>query len=310
MKFLCLGDVHLRSSTPKNRCDNLFETQFNKMKHILEYAIDNEISYILQPGDLFDKHNCPYEVTERYIDLFNSFTTPVPILCCLGQHDQRYHKQSTKNTPIGCLFAGIRQTGSKLLASEPFEVVEPYTKSKVHIYGSSWGEEIPTIQDQNAFNILVTHRMVTKDGPLWQGQIGNIEAKELIRQTKFRLIVSGDNHQSFKQEHRMRYLVNCGSLMRTGLDQIDHEPCFYVYDTQDHGKLEYHKIPIENNVFAFDKVVEEKKTKKELEEFVQSLARVRTTKLSFKGNLRAYVEGRHGIEDEVISVVNEVMEGM
>lgn len=310
MKFAILGDVHLRKANPINRIDNYADEQLRKFQFASEYARDNYCQGILQPGDLFDSHNIPYEITERYMRCLLDQTFPIPMHCCLGQHDQRYHKQSTRNTPIGCLFAGIERIGSTLLGSIPKVIVEQYSKTEIHIYGSSWGEEIPTIQNESAINILVTHRMVTKDGPLWEGQEGNVEAKDLLKQTKFRLIVCGDNHQHFYETYRMRHLVNCGSLMRSNISQVDHKPVFYVYDTET-NKVEKHEIPIKpsEEVFALERFVEEKNNKAQLEEFVKTLADTSEHGLSFKDNLFAHMADED-FDPGVKSILEEVMEAI
>lgn len=274
MKILCLGDVHLRRSNPINRKDDYFNTQFQKIKYVYDYAVDNQVSMILQPGDLYDRFDCPYSVTEHYIRYFNSQVINIPIFAILGQHDQRYHRSGKENTPIGCLFAGIERTGSKILrVSSPLIFEEEYSKSKIEIYGASWNEEIPEPQNKSAINILVIHKMVTKDGPLWEGQEEYINAQELIKKTNYHLIVCGDNHKSFVEDYRMRRLVNCGSLMRTNIDQFDHKPCFYIYDTKSKS-LSYNEIPIEKNVFDTEEVEIKEYENKLLQSFVNKLPNI------------------------------------
>lgn len=53
MKFLVLGDLHIRNKSPERRKDNIFETQMDKLIQVLDYVIDHEIRYILQTGDFF-----------------------------------------------------------------------------------------------------------------------------------------------------------------------------------------------------------------------------------------------------------------
>lgn len=310
MKFALLGDVHLRMSNPKSRIDEYYDEQFRKFGIVYEFARDTNCRAVLQPGDLFDHHSCPYGVVERYMRYINGHTCSVPIFGCLGQHDMRYHRTIADNTPIGVLYAGIERTGSRLLSSEPKVLIEQFSKTEVHIYGSSFGEEIPTIQNPSAINILVTHRMVTKDGPLWEGQEGNVEAEELLKQTKFRLIVSGDNHKHFTASHRMRYLVNCGSLMRSSIDQMDHKPCFYTYDTET-NKIEKHPIRVKKaeHIFDLEKAVDQKQDRKELDDFIRTLTDVGEQGLSFKKNLSAHVDSSE-YSDGVKSILSEIMEAL
>jgi len=99
-------------------------------------------------------------------------------------------------------------------------------------YGSSFGEDIPEIIDKDSFNILVTHRMVIKGDTLWPGQTNFSQARSLLRKTKFDLIISGDNHQFFIERVKDSYLINCGSMMRQRVDQVDHVPAVVLFDTE------------------------------------------------------------------------------
>lgn len=305
MKFICSSDWHIRKSNPQYRIDNFFDTQCEKIKWMVNYCVDNNICGILHGGDLYDRFDCPYEAVRRYIILFNSYTTPIKMLGCLGQHDMRYHKIGSSNTPAGCLYAGIAGTGSTILEEAPKEYIEPYSKTKIHIYGSSWGEKIPTIQDQSAINILVTHRMVTKSGPLWKDQTDFTEADELLKKTKFRLIVTGDNHNTFSHSYRMRYVVNSGSLMRAKIDQMDHKPTFFVYDTNT-NTIEKVEIPILNKrkVFAVEEIKDTKLNDLVLENFVNGLNIDYDRKVSFKENLDSMINETSDIN--VKSVLEEV----
>ena len=71
MKFLATGDWHLRLKRPEFRKDeSYFKTQYEKIRQILQIALDNKCEYILQPGDVFDDVDCPDYVKQMYIKLF------------------------------------------------------------------------------------------------------------------------------------------------------------------------------------------------------------------------------------------------
>lgn len=287
MKFLLTGDWHISDKTPVNRTDDYVDALKNKVGYILNFATDNFISAILQPGDLFDVHNASYDIVEWMIRLFHSRNFNVPIIGCLGQHDQRYHKQGNKNTASGCFYAAVDNLGSKVISNDkPIVYIEQYTKTPIHIYGASFGEDIPKIENPSAFNILVTHRMITKGGPLWEGQEGNTEALDLLKSTKFRLIVSGDNHNAFKEAYRMRYLVNCGSLMRSKIDQKNHKPIMYVYNTET-NELKEHLIPCAEviDVFDFEKKMNEEIRDEKMERFIKTITTKQSHSMSFTENL-------------------------
>lgn len=56
MKFLYVGDLHERTTTPRNRKDNFKETYNLKIQEIRSLAKKNNVTAILHGGDFFSKH--------------------------------------------------------------------------------------------------------------------------------------------------------------------------------------------------------------------------------------------------------------
>ena len=54
VKFLFVGDLHLRGTNPRNRIDDYKEVAKQKLKEVFKIAVDNAVDAILQPGDIFD----------------------------------------------------------------------------------------------------------------------------------------------------------------------------------------------------------------------------------------------------------------
>ena len=153
--------------------------------------------------------------------------------------------------------------------------------------------------------------MVTDD-PTWQKDGAFYTPKNLLYQTKFDLIVCGDNHKSFafsKGKEKKRYLVNCGSLMRSSIDQIDHVPCVYVFDTEKRT-LKKHSIPISpaKEVLDIEQIEEENRKNEELEVFIQSLSDnkiIEEGQFDFERNVLSELSK---IKDEkVMEIMKEVM---
>lgn len=55
VKFLFVGDLHLRGTNPRNRIDDYKEVAKQKLKEVFKIAVDNAVDAILQPGDIFDR---------------------------------------------------------------------------------------------------------------------------------------------------------------------------------------------------------------------------------------------------------------
>jgi len=268
-KFLIIGDTHLTNRTPKNRTDDCPETQKGKMVFIFDLAKKEKVSAILQPGDLVDhylhRYNTPDIIKREWIIYFKE--NDIPIFTVPGQHDMRYHSSDIKNTPMGVLEgSGV----INVMTSIPLRCF-----SDIYIYGAGWNAEIPKLieRDRPVLHILITHRMIIKDKKIWEKQTEFDKADSLLSKHKFDLIVSGDNHQSFIQKDGEKILVNCGSLMRSKIDQVKHQPCAYIYNTKD-KTITKHLIPIKpfEDVMNIEAAVETKEKNKKLDLLIEGLS--------------------------------------
>jgi len=297
MKLLLTGDWHLRFKKPVMRLDeNYFLTQYNKIKFILETAKNEKVDLILQPGDFFDSVDCPYFVVGSYIFLFSKYE--IPILCVPGQHDLKYHTRSTETTPLGVLEAA----GVVKILSGFFDY------KNIRIYGCHWGQDIQEVDSFDKINILLAHKMIVYRDKVWPGQNEYALASHLVWKYAYDLIVSGDNHQEFMYSNEQgKKLVNCGSLMRSAINQNDHKPAIYICDVDNFLNLKKIYIP----VLPFDKIMDVDKAEKErarnieLDNFIKNLEKSEETSLDFLKNVQKALEK---LDDEnVKNIVEEVL---
>lgn len=295
MKFLVTGDWHIDKDKIKTRKDNVLATCIDKLTQILKIADRKECRAILQPGDFFESHKTNDYLKQeiiRFLSVGHGDFTEIHTV--FGQHDLRYHSSNVLNTPLKVLEAsGV----VNILTNRPFV----YPQAKVNIYGASWFEDIPEIDEHlEGFNILVLHKLIV-DSKIWEGQEDHTFGKTLLLKSKYDLIVSGDNHKHFIMHSGTgtigkRFLINCGSLLRTRIDQEDHRPCVYIFDTDPPEAA-----PIFEQVYLevqdFDKVirVEEaariKKENEALKWFVDALTTdANLSGIKYKRNVFDFVE--------------------
>ena len=288
MKLVILGDLHIRSSNPENRIDNYKEAMFNKIKYIYECGdvLLKEREFVsLQPGDFFDN---PVQSNAMLTDCFSLFEH-ANLHSIYGQHDLKFRNKG--NTALDVLIAGgIVKNSEQTTLSE-----------SVFLYSCSYNETIPEIKTKG-FNILMIHKMIVEE-KLWEGQVEYEWANTILRRTKFDLIVSGDNHQSFFVEHKGRHLINCGSLMRTTKAQINHKPCYVVYNT-DTMKYSIKYIPVQpaEEVFDMQKIELEKERDEKLIAFVDGLIEGEEMDLLFERNIDAI---KNKISKEVMTIIDD-----
>jgi DNA repair exonuclease SbcCD nuclease subunit len=306
MKFLITGDWHIDKDKIKTRQDDVLATCTDKIGQIFQIAKSYHCKAILQPGDFFESHKANDFLKQFVINFLKSGMANIPVYTVFGQHDLRYHSSNINNTPLKVLeSAGV----VSFLGDRPLI----YPQDGVNIYGASWFEDVPEIlEEMRGVNILVLHKMIVDD-KIWEGQEDHTYGKILLTKTKYDLIVSGDNHKHFIMHSGQgssigkRLLINCGSMLRTRIDQGEHRPCVYVYDTNP-GKGE----PVIEQVYLvvqdFDKVikVEEatrlKAENEKLTEFVDALSvDAHLTGINYKRNVYDYKQKNKKLIDKPMS---------
>ncbi len=281
MKYGIIGDLHMRASAPRRRTDTPFaDTIFRKLKFCLNVCQKRRISYLLQPGDFFDSFNINANIMYDLISILRYYRKEVTVVTIHGQHDLRYHQKNYNATPLGLLEAS--EAAAVLKEGEAFHPNENHI-----IKGCGWETEIPKPHPKKNSTLLI-HKMLI-DSPLWPGQDATYGSKFLTKH-KYDLIVSGDNHKKFIEEKDKRFLVNPGSVVRSGIDQVTHEPAMFVWDTI-RCELEEIKIHIEpiEEVFDISGAMMEKEKQEELDKFVDSLKDAsEIAGLDFLKNLSAF----------------------
>ncbi|MFH1731581.1 MAG: hypothetical protein ABIF82_08010, partial [Planctomycetota bacterium] len=175
------------------------------------------------------------------------------------------------------------------------------------IYGAWWGEDIP-VPREGKLNILLMHKMVLQK-KLWLGQTDFVYARDLLKNhLEFDLFVTGDNHQAFVEEDNGRYVVNCGSLMRANIDQVDHKPKVYIYDTEKRNLEEiFLKVVPVKKVLDVKKAEVQKERDERLELFIANLKQgEKGTTFDFIDRLYE-VMGDKKVDQEIREIIEEAL---
>jgi len=301
MNILITGDWHYRKKKPRNRRDkNYQDTIDGKIRSIFGVAVKYGCVFILQPGDMFDDVDISDNTKRQFLMLMQD--APCPIFTIPGQHDLRDHSRKWKNTPMGVIDA----------AGDIVTVVhEPIEQAGFTLYPAGFGDPVPEPDPDDPFSILMCHKLVIKTQ---QPYAYDYFADEMLKKYKYDLIVSGDNHQHFIATDSHRTLINCGSLMRTRIDQKDHHPHFYIYNIQ-HGAIvtsgQVDHLPFDE-VMDVKKAEEEEEKNENLQSFIE---RVRETKddqnneeFNFKNRLASRMRrSERAIGDGPMGILKEVM---
>jgi DNA repair exonuclease SbcCD nuclease subunit len=293
MNLILTTDWHFTDKTPSSRVDDYPSAMKKKISPILDIS-EGYNAPILHAGDLTDTSLLSYST---YIDLLGLLRDG-NIYTVYGQHDLLYRNKG--NTPLDALEEAV--PSFEILDKSPILL-----GNDIHLYGCSFGETIPNIVDQNRFNILVIHKMILKEHKKeWDEE--HPLAHSLLENTAFDLIVSGDNHQSFifsTEGEKPRHLINCGSLMRSKIDQIYHKPFFCVFDTIQRN---YDQIwlPIQewSEVFNLEEKVKQEEKDEMLTTLVSNLSQHKEIGLHFQDNMSIFLDNNLTVEEDVKKIIN------
>lgn len=296
MKILACGDLHLTSTCPGNRMDDYEAAVLRKFQFILNTADAEKCSVILQPMDFFDGATPSYGLYSKIWKMIND--AAIMIISGYGQHDMR--QRNMVNTGMQALLA----TNEWIMTAPSFD-----PKALIQVCTSSFGQNIPIPNtDTAAFNILVAHRMVIK-AKLWDDQKGAEYGSVLLDQfPQYQLMATGDNHQNFVIESNDgRVLINAGSMMRSTIGQIEHQPKIYVVEIK-HNKIAdliEIDIPIEpaEKVFRLENVQREKEIDKNMQAYIEGLQEHKAQDLNFENELDVYVKANQ-VENNVVDILN------
>lgn len=297
--FIAAADDHVRNGSPECRTDNYVEAIFKKLEFRNSIAKKYNIP-ILHAGDIGDKNYFVKEgngwtsaVYNRYIEAMHN----VNIISCMGNHDLPGHDiQNINQSALG----GLIESGVVELLNESTCRI-----NNCNIYGSSWNCEIPMPTNPSSTNVLVIHKMIINNLPLWPGQEAP-KAQDILKQNpNYDLIISGDNHQTFISEYKGRLLVNCGSMMRSSTKQFDHKPCFFLYYPESNSvEKVFYPIDLPEEVISLKHIEKKNNTNNRVEKYTNLVKKADLSELkTFRENSEIFISSSKSLSDNIIRMI-------
>lgn len=218
MKYLVVGDWHLRGNNPRNRIDDYPAAAREKLREVFKIAVDQGVTAILQPGDIFDRPEVGIAVLLDYATILRE--SPVDIYCTLGNHDiYGYNTDSYYRTSLRLLEMLVPQLhvlksgdevthkgeGGKYVAI----TATPYSRL-MDVDGYGYGPDIKMAYD--IVNIHIAHGMLLDHKPPFD------RYSDLYKvETTAQIVISGHDHLGYGIYHRKAddvLFINPGSLLR------------------------------------------------------------------------------------------------
>jgi DNA repair exonuclease SbcCD nuclease subunit len=273
--------------------DDYYITQLRKLNQALDIFSKEDCHCVIQVGDMFDSPTVSNKIIASIISTFKirTFEEDFEFYACWGQHDIAGHSAKTlPNSPLSVLEA------SGVLKLTDFDTAIQINKDKF-LYGSSFGEDVPEVENKKAFNILATHKMIG-DRELYPGQELENPKAFLKKYPDFNLVVCGDYHYRFLTEYDGRVILNPGALMRKTISKFDleHKPGIFIVDTDDMS-TKFSPVDIEPVEKVFDLSREEKCDNQKLLDFITNLAKNSNSNCNWKSLLCKILKDMNCSED-------------
>jgi DNA repair exonuclease SbcCD nuclease subunit len=277
---IAMSDIHLTLQPPlaRSREPDWKEAMARPLRKVAWLAKKHG-AVILCAGDLFDRPLPQPELLNWALDhLPRMYGIP-------GNHDLPYHRPDLEHrSGFGTLVRAGRIVD--LSTSGPL-MVGPFC-----LYGARLGGVVPKRTPHHADHlglkhVLLIHRYLWVPGCGYEGaQDEDRLANAPRRFSDFDVVVVGDNHQCFKRRLRSgTRVVNCGALMRRKSDEIDYRPRVALLWRS--GKVTLTELGRKKDII--ERVEPSKEQSQELQSFVESLAGLEVSGLSFRDAIQQAV---------------------
>lgn len=289
MNILTISDLHIHTTNPISRKDDVLKTQLKKLNFILNYAKQNDAIIVIN-GDMFHNPRSWY-LMAQVAEIIKGHS----IFAVFGQHDTYYYSLNTRQaTNLGVLNKALL---INILGPKPIRF-----NDEIHIYGASITEPIPEILDENKLNILSIHAPISDSALFSTHEF--INAEDFISESKFDMIFCGDIHRKFIVEKNNKVILNSGPMLRIECTEYNfqHKPGFWFINTET-KKIEYIEIPHDpaEEVLSRLHIVNSIEKKTTLNDFAATLHQkgmIKNEETDVKKKIIKYFDD-NGIEEEI-----------
>jgi predicted phosphodiesterase len=278
--FIITADLHLRETKPICRTDDFFITQLDKLDFLKALQREYDIP-IYCSGDILDSWNISPSFISSLIDFMPKITT------VWGNHDLPYH--NLKNKEKSALWT-------------------LYKAGKVDFFKDGhWNQDLNDCSgiEINDRKILFTHIMTWKNKKPFP-QCNDLSTKNLLlKYDDFDCIVTGHNHQQFKDELDDRILINPGSFTIQSIAEL-HKPAVWLYYSETNTVKSIYLPFDESNITEIHKIKKENKENR-LNAFIEKIGNDWEINLDFKKTISNIIN-KQNIDKRVEEIIMEGME--
>lgn len=295
LRILATADWHLQATKPPCRTDDFFTVQEQTLDVLAQEADEHPVDMVVVAGDVFPHMTVPDWLKRMVAYKFRN----VLVEGVVGNHDVDFHRVDyLPRSSLGVLdSAGVIKCSGNL---DDTGVIY-----KLHCDGVWTG--VP-----NSADIVLAHQFVYKKTPPFPGaEESGYEVRRLPKGP--RLIISGDNHQSFTFKSKSRLIVNPGCITRQRSDMADHVPKAYIINVpldEDVRPeiIETITLPDTADVITREHIEEKEEKEQRFVTLTEKLNETETHGISFRANLEHKIEKtkmRKGTKQELSTKLAE-----
>lgn len=289
-----IGDLHISGKNPISRTDDLTETQFLKVKEIVEFANKHNTN-IISVGDIFNTSVVANSLVNRFGGLLNELKGNFYFVW--GNHDLLYHSIDLwDRTSLGILWRNnpkvkhISEHGS-------FDYID-------------WDNEIQ--KSDNSF--LLSHKAIVSESQINKNfWVGNDKTFALpvtdksLKQYKF--ILCGHWHKPYYFEYKNIKVLNPGPVVRQTVEDCL-EPSICLVDLKK-GVFSRHKLKSAkpfSEVLSSTHLDSKVSNSSHIQEFIESL-KLRNVKhdSAFMENLNKIIE-QNKLDKKLTKILYSILE--
>ena len=245
MKFVHIADLHIdRPFTKLSDRDILGDLrrleQRKALKKVVEYIKENGIKYLFISGDLYENKY----VKQSSIEYINNLFCEIPetqIFISPGNHDpfikNSYYNKFNWNANVKIFKSQIEKIET--------EDANIYGYGFSDFYCTDCGIENLEIENKDKINILVIHG--TLNGASLEEKQYNSMSSKILKEKGFDYVALGHIHKLDYNTEPNQKIVNPGSLISLGFDELGKHGMIVGDLTKNEIKLEF--VPLDDEQF-------------------------------------------------------------
>ncbi|MDP2629020.1 MAG: metallophosphoesterase [Nanoarchaeota archaeon] len=307
-KFLYFQDGHIKGKNSINRLGNYFEDWLIKFNELLSIAKENNVSAILDGGDILDSPEPSYRILDEIADRIEK--TKIPMYSLFGNHAQKYASNEHSK------YTGLAHLQKR---SEYFKYLDhPYLKHGQQrvfsIKGIEYSNNIEEDIKKNGivfdkkfhdcWKVAIVHAFVCPKEFPYASHVVCDDIK-----TNADLVLVAHYHSQWEKKVGNTQFLDIGCFGRNSITEANIEPSCVLLDTE---KRSYEIIKLKSakkakKIFDLSKIEEIKEGGKNLEKFIRSIEDTKFQSTSVKDAIKILAkEGK--IDKEVEELIFQKME--